>query len=159
MVIGLLQFGIDKGAEGCHTDLSHFLQPHITINASTFVEPALLQRSVGTHADQVRFTILHIGRDVIHLRRIAAGFSTHIEAIKPYTGIAEDAIKAQHEALAKVGSGNRELLAIPAHTALRIFPPHGLVAVRVAGLSSIGQRRHPVVRQLHILPFCIVKLQ
>ena len=90
----LLQVGANECAERCHADLSRFLQPHIAIDAGSLIKPALLERGISPHTDQVVATIIHIWGDIIDLRHIAAGFGTHIEAVEPHLRISEDTIEA-----------------------------------------------------------------
>ncbi len=155
---GCLQLGMDERAEGGYADLSGLLEPHVAIDACTLVEPALLERGIGTDADEVVATIINIRCDVVNLCDIAAGFRTHVETVEPHLGVAEDAVEAQLEVLAEVLLADGEDLAIPAHAGGRILPADGLIAVGVACLTGIGQGRHPVVGYLHLLPGGIVKL-
>ena len=55
--------------------------------------------------------------------------------------------------LAEIFLRDVEHLAIPTHTGLGILVAHLLVAVAVTGFRSERQVHHPVVRQLHLLPF------
>ena len=152
-----LQVGIDKGTKGRHTHLSRLLEPHVAIDACTLIEPSLFKRGVRPYTDQVVTTIVNIRCDVIHLRHIAARLRTHIEAVEPYSRVTEDAIEAQHQVLAKVFFPDVECLAIPSHTGLRILPPYGLVTMRMTGLWCVGQRGHPVVGNLYLLPCAIIE--
>ena len=149
---------MDERAKGCYADGRRLLEPHVAIDACTFVEPALFQRGVGTDADQVVATIINIRCDVVDLCDVAAGFRTHVEAVEPHLGVAEDAVEAQLEALAEVLLADGEDLTVPAHAGSRVFPADGLIAVGVACLTGVGQGRHPVVGNLHVLPGGIVKL-
>ena len=129
LVVGFLQVGIDKRAEGSHADSRRFHQPGIAVDAGTLVEPALLERGVGPHTDQVVAAIVHIFRHVVHLCGIAAGLGAHIEAVEPHAGIAEDAVEPQGDVLAQVALGNADGVAIPAHARRGIFKAYGLVAM------------------------------
>ena len=91
---------IYKCAEGGHTDGGGLHQPSVTVDAGSLVEPALLQRRVGPHTDEVVAAVVHILRHVIHLRGIAARLATHIVAVEPHAGIAEDAVELQQQVLA-----------------------------------------------------------
>ena len=148
----LLQVGPDECAEGRHTHLSRFLQPHIAIDASSFIEPALLERGISPYTDQIVATIIDIRGNVVYLRGIAAGLGAHIEAVEPHLRIAEDAVEAQHQSFAQILLAYLEDFTIPAHTGLGIFPAYGLIAVRMTCLSGVWQHRHPVVRNLYLLP-------
>ena len=153
-----IEVGVDKGAEWSHTDSSRLDEPRVTIDAGTLIEPAFFERSVGSYTNKILTAIVYIFGHIIHLRGIAAGFGTHIEAVEPYAGIAEDAVKLQGNVLAQVRLGDCDHLAIPTHTRFGIFITNSFVAVRVAGLLSIGQGSHPIVRNAHLLPCRVVKL-
>ena len=152
LVVRLLQFGVHKRTERCYADLCRFLQPHVAIDAGALVKPPLLQGGIGAHAYQVVVAVFDIGCDVVGLCGVTAGFDAHIKAVEPYTGIAEDAVEAQHQSLAQIPVGYMDGLAIPAHTGLRVFVAHCFIAVRVTGFGRIGQCGHPVVWQLHLVP-------
>ena len=157
LVVGRLKVGIHKGAERCHTHRSSFHQPCVAIDACSLVEPALLQGSVGSHADQVVAAIVHVFRHVIYLCSIAARLHTHIESVKPYAGIAENAIELQVYVFAQVLRWDVDCFSVPAHTGLRILVTHHFVAMRMAGLLGIRQRRYPVVRNVYLLPLRVVE--
>ena len=156
--IGPLQFGIDKRAEGCHTHQGLLLKPHIAVDAGSLVEPSFLERGIGTDTDQVVLAIFDIRCDVVDLRGIATRLRTHIEAVEPHLGISEDTVEAQFQLFAEILLTDLHQFTIPAHTRRGILPAYGLVTVRVTGLGGIGQGGHPVVRHLHLLPACIIKL-
>ena len=153
------QLGIGKRAEGRHADRRRLQQPCVAIDAGTLVEPALLQRGIGTDADQVVAAHVRILRHVVHLGGIAAGFLAQPEAVEPHLGMAEDAVELQQQPAALIGGRQREMLPVPAHAGCRIAPAHGLVAVRVAGLAGIRELGGPVVGHAHILPRPVVELR
>ena len=156
LVVRLLQFGVHKRTERCHADLCRFLQPHVAIDAGALVKPPLLQGGIGAHAYQVVVAVFDIGCDVVGLCGVTAGFGAHIKAVEPYTGIAEDAVEAQHQSLAQILVGYVDGFAIPSHAGFRVFVAHRLIAVRVTGFGRIGQCGHPVVRQLHLVPTVVL---
>ena len=156
--VGRGEVGVDKGAEWSHADSSRLDKPRVTIDAGTLIEPAFFERSVGSYTNKILTAIVYIFGHIIHLRGIAAGFGTHIEAVEPYAGIAEDAVKLQGDVLAQVRLGDCDHLAVPPHTRFRIFITNSFVAVRVAGLLSIGQGSRPIVWNAHLLPCRVVKL-
>ena len=152
LVVGLLQRGVDKRAEGCHTHGCLLLQPYVAVDACTLVEPALFERGIGTHTDQVVLTIFNIRCDVIHLRGIAAGLRTHIKTVEPHLCVPEDAVEAQLQLFAQILFTDLHQLPVPAHARRGVLPAYGLIAVRVTGLGGIGQGGHPVVGHLHLFP-------
>ena len=156
-VVRFLQFCIDKRPEGSHAHLGRLLQPHIAVDAGTFVEPALLQRGIGTYADQVILPVFHIRSDVVHLSGIATGFRAHVEPVEPHLRRTEDAVETQHQSLPQVVPVYLDHLAIPPHASFGIFVAHRLVAMRVTGFTGIGQRRHPIVGHGDGLPGGIIE--
>ena len=158
LLVRRLHVGPDKGSKRGHADCCRLQEPCVAIDASPFVEPPLLQRSISPDAQQVVTTIVHILRHVVNLCGIATGLCAHIEAIEPHTGIAKYAVQLYTDVLAQILSRNLYHLAIPAHAAVRILPTYRLVSVRVAGLTSIRQRRSPVVGHTDCLPRRVVEL-
>ena len=100
LVVRRFQVGIDKRAERSHTDGGGLHEPCVAVDAGSLVKPALFQRRIGPHTDEVIAAVVHILRHVIHLRGIAARLATHIVAVEPHAGIAEDAVELQQQVLA-----------------------------------------------------------
>ena len=158
-IVRLLQVSPDKSSEGSHAHGCRFQQPCIAVDACPFVEPALLERSISAHADQVVAAVVHIFRHVVHLRGVTAGLRAHVETVEPHAGIAEYTVELQGDMLAKVALWDMDCFPIPAHARLRILVAYGLVAVRVAGFAGVGQGGHIVMRHADLLPSRIVEFR
>ena len=159
LVVRLADIGMDEGTVVGNCHWSPLVEPRITVDAGSLVEPALLHRRVGTHADGIVATVIGVVGDVINLRGITTGFRSHIHTVEPHLRSTEDAVETQREPLAEVGLVDVEGLAVPPHTRSRILIAHGLIAMRLARAAVVGQRCHPVVGQSDSFPTAVVELR
>ena len=157
--IRTLEVGIDKGPKRCHTDGCRLQQPCITVDACTLVEPAFLERGIGTDTDEVVAAIVHIFRHIVYLRGVAAGFHTEPESVEPYVSISENTVELQGYMLAEIFCRDADYLTIPADTGLWVLIAYGLITMRMAGERVVWQCGHPVVGDAHLLPCGIIKLR
>ncbi len=148
-------------------------QPHMAVDPRPFIEPALAQRSIDTHGDDVGCLvgIQEIG-DVDGERRIGAAVFTHDVAVDHDDAVARHAVELEADALAGIGRVQRKGLAVPADAGLRIVTADRLVAMvggivpddaMIVGhqldvLVHEGQLDRPVVRQVNGTPLGIVEL-
>ncbi len=150
-----------------------FVQPDVAIDAGAFVEPALAQRGIDAHGDDIgrRVRVQEVG-DVDGKRRITAFVATDDIAVDHDDTGAEHAVEFQADATAHIGGIERKGLAVPTDAGFRIVAAQGLVAM-VGGivpddavvvghqrdvLMHEGQFDRPVVRQVDQSPRRIVEL-
>ena len=88
-----LHFCIHKRTEGGHMHGRHLVEPHMAIDAGSFVEPSFFQGSIGTYRHQVLLAIVQILGNIVHLGRISARLVSQVEAVHPHSGIAEDTVE------------------------------------------------------------------
>ena len=158
-VEGGAKFGMNKRAGGLHIDGCCAVEPDVTIDSGSLVEPSFLQGGVGTNADEIRVAVVDIFRDVVGLGDIATLLASDVETVDPDTAIAKDAVELKLKVLAVIALVYLEVAPIPSHTRLRVFPSHGLVAMAVAGSGRKRQSYHPVVRQVNRGPLCRIFLE
>ena len=132
--------------------LGSLVQPYMSVDSGSFVEPSLFQSGVHAYAYDVFISVIQVFRYVIDLCRISARLMSEIEAVHPYAGIAENAVELQPEMFSIIFDRNGECLSVPSYAGLWIFVSYGLVAVAMACFSGKRQVHHPVMRQVHFLP-------
>ncbi len=128
------------------------VQPYMAVDARTFVKPALLERGVGTDTNQILFSIIQVFRNVVHLRGIAAGLVSQIEAVYPKAGIAENTVELKIKVLAQILLRHGECLAIPSYRRFGIFIADSLIAMAVTGFFGIRQINNPVMGKIDRFP-------
>src|SRR6185295_10359745 len=104
----------------------------MAVNSRAFVEPAFLQRRIHAHGDDIRATVVQIFAQVSGETAIAALLAAEIMTVDPDDGITEHTIELDADALAQIGDGNRERLAIPADAGLREVTADCLEAMTLA---------------------------
>ena len=152
---GEIPFGevrMDEGTERSYTQRGSLVQPYMTVDSGSFIEPALFRAGIRPDADKILSAIVEVFRDVINLCGIAAWLAAEVEPVQPYSGITENPVELQPDMPALVFFWNVERLSVPAHTGVRIFVAHGFVAMAVACQRVERELRDPVVGKVHLLP-------
>ncbi len=162
-VVWRFQCRMDKGPERRHMQRLRLFQPHVPIDAGTFIEPSFFQGGVYAHCNDVFSAVVEVFRYVIGAGCITAWLGAQPEAVHPDVGRAENAVKADADVFSVILCRDGESLPVPADARFRILVPHGLVAVAVACLAGVWKVYHPVMREVHLLPLlrpvCLVEFE
>ena len=131
----------------------------MSVYARSLVEPTLFQSCVCANANEVFTAVVEVLGDIIDLSCITARLMSEVEAVHPYTGVAEYAVELQPQVLSVVFSRHCESLPVPAYTGFRILISDSLVSMAMAGFRSVWKVHYPVVRKVYDGPSGSVELR
>src|ERR1700722_9416699 len=134
-------------------------QPHVPVDAGTFVKPAVPETRVHAHDQEILRAIFQKLSDIKAKRRIAVVVSSDEVAIEKNQGAAKRAVKLDRNAADGIFFRNIEGPAIPSHARFRIPSAQRLVAVSLQFIvADKWQFNRPVMRQIQRAPLRVVKL-
>ena len=131
----------------------------MTIDAGAFVEPALGQRCVGAHEQNIRAAGVDVVAHIEIERRIAAFIDAETVAVEDHHRVAIDTVELDRNAPAFAARGKFEIAPIPAHAHPGIGSSQWLAAV-VVEILVVFERQidRPIVRQIDGLAGFVVEI-
>ena len=137
-----------------------FRQPHMPVNARAFVEPAITKARVHTHHQIILPVVVQEVSQIETEWRVAVVVTADEVSVEKNERAAERSVEFDHNAPARIFLRNIERPPVPANAGFRIAPSQRLVPVAVL-LFVVHKRQlnRPVMRQIQIAPFRVVKLR
>ena len=153
-----LQIGADVALPSAQVDGIGLEHPHMTVNPSAFIKPAVAQARIHAHDQEVGTAPVHVIGDIEGEWAITVVVASEEEAVHKDKGIAKHTIELERDAAAFVFFGNLEFTTVPAHASGWIAAAKRLVAMPLQAVI-VNKRKFdgPVMGQAELAPFCIVE--
>ena len=132
-------------------------EPHVSVDACPFIEPAFFHCGVDPHGDNVVAAVIEVIGNIIAETPVAALLGAEIEAVDPDDGIAEDAVELDEYALAQIRPRNGEAPAVPSHAVFRKRAAHRSVPVAEAAAFVKRKLDTPVMGEVQFPPAAVVE--
>ncbi len=155
-----LKIGIGKNAIAGDVGVLVLVEPHVPIDARSFIKPAFVLGGVYAHYNDVVAVVIDEVGDVVGHADVATGVGAEVKAIDPNLGIAENAIKLDLKTLTGIGGRYPKVLAVPSDAGLGEEAAYGFVAVdhhiKIVFVDE-WQFYGPVVGQVQAAPGAVFK--